>query len=135
MKSGRYIICVLNVITFLTVIFSPLQSQIEGHTDLEGDIQGHSHNDYRQDLPLLYALRLGIKSIEADIHPYGTLLKVCHSALGRMGFAPNLEDLYLAPLDSIIRTNDGFVFPGDSTPVILMNRPEDQEEKINSTSI
>jgi len=82
--------------------------------------RGHSHNDYKQEQPLLDALRLGYRSIEADIHPCKGHLKVCHNETDILSNEPDLDRLYLTPLDSIINANDGFVYPGDSAVVILM---------------
>lgn len=81
--------------------------------------RGHSHNDYEQDRPLSDALALGYTSIEVDIHPKKSELKVSHIRF-RLKSKKTLEELYLNPLDSIIEKNNGRVFSIDSTTLVLM---------------
>src|SRR5260370_27011364 len=57
----------------------------------------HSHNDYEQRRPLLDALALGYRSVEADIWLRDGELWVSHK--GR-SFAGTLRELYLDPLQA-----------------------------------
>ena len=78
----------------------------------------HAHNDYEHDHPLFDALHYGFTSVEADIYLVDGKLLVSHT---RPIFkARTLEQLYLSPLDSIIRTNQGKVYPGYDDPFYLM---------------
>lgn len=60
-------------------------------------IAAHSHNDYEQRRPLLDALALGYRSVEADIWLRDGELWVSHK--GR-SFAGTLRELYLDPLQA-----------------------------------
>jgi hypothetical protein len=59
--------------------------------------QGHSHNDYWRPRPLVDALQLGFKSVEADIFLVDSTLQVGHE---RAALDPvrTLQSLYLDPL-------------------------------------
>lgn len=81
--------------------------------------RAHAHNDYLRPRPLFDALDNGFTSIEADVFLRGEKLIVSHTAIG-LKQKPDLETLYLRPLDSMVKANRGFVFAKDSTPVILM---------------
>lgn len=69
----------------------------------------HSHNDYLQVHPLIDALRNGFISVEADAHLKKGRLLVAHQHASDQ--SPSLEELYFAPLDSIITINNGQVYP------------------------
>src|SRR6267378_5773752 len=78
----------------------------------------HAHNDYEHDHPLFDALHYRFTSVEADIYLVDGKLLVSHT---RPIFgARTLEQLYLSPLDSMIRTNQGKVYPGYDGPFYLM---------------
>jgi hypothetical protein len=80
--------------------------------------QAHAHNDYEHDRPLFDALHYGFTSVEADIFLIDGKLLVSHT---RPVFkAKTLEELYLSPLDSILKANDGKVYPGYDGPFYLM---------------
>lgn len=72
----------------------------------------HSHNDYDHDRPLLDALASGFTSFEADILLIDGELYVGHDMPKGTNHLPTLKEAYLQPLDSIIKSNGGFVFPG-----------------------
>lgn len=82
-------------------------------------LHGHAHNDYAHKRPLLDALECGFGSVEADVYLYNGQLKVAHLPLGLQG-KKTLDELYLHPLDSIIKLHGGNVYKGDATPLILM---------------
>jgi hypothetical protein len=78
----------------------------------------HAHNDYEHQRPLLEALENGFTSVEADVHlQHGKLLVAHNQATAN---SPTLERLYFIPLDSIIKLNNGFVYPGRKVPFYLM---------------
>ena len=66
--------------------------------------QGHSHNDYWRDRPLLDALQRGFKSVEADVFLVDGALLVGHSR-NELSPAKTLESLYLKPLQNIVQQN------------------------------
>ena len=80
---------------------------------------GHAHNDYEHERPLLDALDLGYSSIEVDIHFYKKSLRVSHDDHD-LESKPTLDELYLQPLKELIQKNDGRIFKNDSTSLILM---------------
>lgn len=59
--------------------------------------QGHSHNDYWRKNPLIDALQLGFKSVEADIFLTNGELLVGHDAK-ELQPSKNIEAMYLKPL-------------------------------------
>ena len=78
-----------------------------------------AHNDYLHPHPLFDALANGYTNIEADIFLKGGRLVVAHID---PFFKKNhtLESLYLRPLAERIAANNGQVYKGYNTPVILM---------------
>ena len=96
---------------FLLLLYSTLASS-------QPFSQAHAHNDYEHDHPLFDALHYGFTSVEADIYLIDGKLLVSHA---RPIFkARTLEQLYLAPLDSIIRAHQGRVYQGYDGPFYLM---------------
>jgi hypothetical protein len=79
----------------------------------------HAHNDYEHKRPLFDALQNGFTSIEADVHLVNGTILVSHDAPDPAK-AKTLEQLYLRPLDSIARVNNGYIYPGYRSYVILM---------------
>jgi len=65
---------------------------------------GHSHNDYKQNIPFLQAYHAGAGSIEADVFLLNGKLYVAHE---RKEIAEDrtLADLYLKPLAALYRKN------------------------------
>jgi Glycerophosphoryl diester phosphodiesterase family len=78
----------------------------------------HAHNDYEHAHPLKEALQNGFISVEADVHLYKGELRVAHSIANVQ--SPTLQELYLIPLDSLIKANKGSVYSGDQQPFFLM---------------
>jgi hypothetical protein len=74
----------------------------------------HSHNDYEQRRPLLDALALGYRSVEADIWLRDSELWVSHK--GR-SFTGTLRELYLDPLQA--RVDRLGSVRGDGEPFLL----------------
>jgi hypothetical protein len=77
----------------------------------------HAHNDYEHAHPLKDAWQNRFASVEADVHLQNGNLLVSHDT-PKKG-APSLEDLYFAPLDSMVKAN-GHVYPGNEMTFFLM---------------
>lgn len=71
--------------------------------------EAHAHNDYEHARPLFNALQNGFTSVEADVHLVDHALLVSHNRPKQA--ARTLQQLYLAPLDSLIKQNGGKVYP------------------------
>lgn len=69
-----------------------------GQTSLP--VKVHSHNDYQQDRPFIAAYQSGAHSIEVDIFLKGDTLFVTHDESDIKVGNPDLEVLYLRPLQS-----------------------------------
>lgn len=81
---------------------------------------GHSHNDYIQERPLWEALENGFTSIEIDIFTAADgSLRVSHIPFALLQ-KPSLEKLYLAPLQQLIDTQHGHVFPQDTSVTLTL---------------
>ncbi len=82
-------------------------------------IPGHSHNDYNREKPLIGALELGYRSIEVDIYLHKGKLRVSHDPFG-LDKKPTLQELYLAPLLIITRTEAAKYALDSLMPLIIM---------------
>ncbi|QDV84294.1 phosphatidylinositol-specific phospholipase C/glycerophosphodiester phosphodiesterase family protein [Planctomycetes bacterium TBK1r] len=82
--------------------------------------QAHAHNDYLHDRPLLDALDNGFCSVEADIYLIDGELLVAHD---RDKTSPDrtLQGLYLDPLRSRIKKNNGSVYGDGQTLTLLID--------------
>ena len=80
--------------------------------------QAHSHNDYEQPHPLWDAYRQGFTFVEADIHLKNGVLYVAHDSATVN--SPTLTKLYLAPIDSLLRSNKNIIYPGHPSTFFLM---------------
>ena len=78
----------------------------------------HAHNDYEHDHPLFDALHYGFTSVEADVFLVDGKLLVSHT--WPIFKTRTLEQLYLSPLDSIIKANQGNVYAGYDGTFYLM---------------
>jgi hypothetical protein len=78
----------------------------------------HAHNDYEHAKPLMEALSYGFTSIEADVYLIEGELFVSHY-FPEPGSRRTLKELYLEPLRARIKENQGQVFAGDSTTLLL----------------
>jgi Glycerophosphoryl diester phosphodiesterase family len=80
--------------------------------------QAHAHNDYEHAQPLWSAIENGFISVEADVHLTDGKLLVSHDRPPRD--ARTLQDLYLAPLDSLLTNNDNKIYPNHDGSFYLM---------------
>jgi hypothetical protein len=78
----------------------------------------HAHNDYEHTHPLFDALTNGFISVEADVHLKQDRLVVSHNSPGTK--VMTLEQLYLHPLDSILKIHRTSIYPGTSQAFYLM---------------
>ncbi|MFZ6009494.1 MAG: hypothetical protein ACOYXT_04030 [Bacteroidota bacterium] len=79
--------------------------------------QAHAHNDYEHERPLKEALQYGFALVEADVHLRNDKLVVAHERASKR--SPQLEQLYLKPLDSLLKLNGRIYIKGDD-PFYLM---------------
>jgi glycerophosphoryl diester phosphodiesterase len=70
----------------------------------------HAHNDYEHPRPLLDALAQGFTSVEADVHLIDGELYVAHDRPNVKDSTRTLKNLYLKPLQKIIKKNNGTVY-------------------------
>lgn len=118
-KLGRWKIYLKLGWVFL--VFSRI---VSAHVDQKMSSFLHSHNDYEQEKPLLYALSHQFDSVEVDIWWSRGEIKVSHLGIIYSG---SLEDLYLKPLQERV-ARYGSVY-GNSRPFYLWldfkeNHPE-----------
>jgi alkaline phosphatase len=79
----------------------------------------HSHNDYEQPFPFYTAYNNQFESIEADIFLENGQLLVAHTEKELVS-ERTLEKLYLHPVDSILKTNNGLIYPGQNKKLQLL---------------
>ncbi len=80
----------------------------------------HAHNDYNNERPLIDALSYGFTSIEVDVLLIENEIYVGHDLPDGSNLLPTLTDIYLQPLDSIMRRNGGALYPGYNQESYLM---------------
>lgn len=79
----------------------------------------HSHNDYKQQIPLLSAYYAGMGSIEADVfYRHGTLF-VAHDSL-EITSGNTLKDLYIKPLVGFFKANGNHSYKGPNQKLQLV---------------
>jgi alkaline phosphatase len=79
----------------------------------------HSHNDYKQPVPLFTAYNAGFGSIEADIFWHHGELLVAHDT-NELALHRTFEELYLKPLQTFIEKNNGHIYADRSRRLQLM---------------
>lgn len=90
----------------------------------------HAHNDYEHDRPLMDALSHGFMSVEADVWLLKGKLYVKHTKPLNLSKTPQLESLYLAPLQTILAQQGGRVYSQSSQPFFLMIDIKAQGEEV-----
>src|SRR5262245_52009052 len=88
--------------------------------------QAHSHNDYEHPRPLLDALDRGFCSVEADIWLVEGELLVAHDR-DKLEPSRTLEKLYLDPLLTRVRQNNGRVYSNGPGFMLLIDFKSDAE--------
>jgi alkaline phosphatase len=79
----------------------------------------HSHNDYEQQHPFWLAYTSGFGSIEADIFLHDDKLIVAHNEK-ELQHNQSLDSLYLKPLESVIKKNNGFPYADKNKQLQLL---------------
>lgn len=81
--------------------------------------QGHSHNDYHQNIPLLTAYYAGMGSIEADVFLKNGELYVAHDT-SEIKEGATLKELYLKPLAAFYLKNGNRPYPDTAMKLQLV---------------
>src|SRR5687768_2334780 len=79
----------------------------------------HAHNDYEHKRPLMDALSFGFTSVEADIYLIDNELYVSHNYPKNLK-GITLKELYLDPLQQILKKHNNKVYPGYKSVFYLM---------------
>jgi alkaline phosphatase len=101
---------ILSGILLLTITLTKLQAQLPAR---------HSHNDYEQPFPFYTAYRYQFESIEADIFLENGQLLVAHTDK-ELEPERTLDKLYLHPVDSIFKKNNGLIYMGQNKRLQLL---------------
>jgi glycerophosphoryl diester phosphodiesterase len=80
----------------------------------------HSHNDYEQKQPFFAAYNLGFDSIEADLYLKDGELCVAHDQKD-VTTERTLQKLYIEPLLSKIKTNNGYPYPNKKSMMLFLD--------------
>jgi len=80
---------------------------------------GHSHNDYHQDIPLLRAYYAGMGSIEGDVFLRKGELYVAHDTI-EISSGATLKKLYLEPLAKLYKKNGNRPYADSSRSLQLV---------------
>jgi len=95
-------------------------------TDVKPIRDGHSHNDYWRNRPMLDALDHGFCSVEADVFLRDGQFWAGHSK-AEILLRRNLETIYLKTLKERIDANGGTVYPGVETFYLWIDIKEEPE--------
>ena len=79
----------------------------------------HSHNDYRQEQPLMQALKQRVFCVEADVYLVGDKLLVAHDT-AELATAPTLDELYLQPIVELFNKNNNKISEDSNYVLTLM---------------
>lgn len=101
--------------TFTTAVLFSLAANAQ----IEPVNRGHSHNDYRQNIPLLQAYYAGMGSIEADVFLRDGALFVAHDST-EIRADRTLKSLYLLPLATFYKANGGRAFKNPAQKLQLV---------------
>jgi len=101
---------ILSGIFLVIIALAKLQAQVPAR---------HSHNDYEQPFPFYTAYRYQFESIEADIFLINGQLLVAHTEK-ELESERTLDKLYLRPVDSILKKNNGLIYPGQNKTLQLL---------------
>lgn len=92
--------------------------------------KGHSHNDYKQNIPFLKAYHAGMESIEADVFFYQDTLFVAHER-HEIKQGETLEALYLQPLKEFFEQHNKQAFADSSKGLqLVIDIKEDYRQTI-----
>ena len=92
--------------------------------------QGHSHNDYKQNIPFLRAYYAGMESIEADVFLLNNKLFVAHER-SEIKAGNTLDSLYLRPLATLFYENNQYPFADTNKSLqLVINIKENYQQVI-----
>lgn len=100
------------VLRYLGVLFlmSSLLCSCAGGSKVHYTVENaHSHNDYAQEAYFFAALNAGFGSMEADIFLFDQQILVAHNEKD-LDTSRSLEKMYLQPLTTAIKSNDGYPY-------------------------
>ncbi|MCR5163600.1 MAG: hypothetical protein K6C40_06245 [Thermoguttaceae bacterium] len=117
----RIVLFVLATITLHVIFAGPAPEDVRPIRD------GHSHNDYWRNHPMLDALDHGFCSVEADVFLRDGQFWAGH-VKAEILLRRNLETIYLKTLKERIEKNGGTVYPGVETFYLWIEFKEDPEE-------
>ncbi|MDO3626939.1 phosphatidylinositol-specific phospholipase C/glycerophosphodiester phosphodiesterase family protein [Mucilaginibacter sp. BT774] len=104
----------------MKIILSGILLVLVTLTGLQGQVPArHSHNDYEQPFPFYTAYRYQFESIEEDIFLINGRLLVAHTEK-ELEPERTLGKLYLHPVDSILKKNNGLIYPGQNQKLQLL---------------
>jgi len=104
----------------MKIILSSILLAVVTLTGLKAQVPArHSHNDYEQPFPFYTAYRYQFESIEADIFLINGQLLVAHTDK-ELEPERTLEKLYLHPVDSILKKNNGLIYPAQNKTLQLL---------------
>lgn len=127
MQVARYVsLSNFAIIFLLAALYFPVICLSQGNYH----VNAHAHNDYEHTRPLQDALHNGFISVEADVHLRKGKLVVAHNKATRR--SPLLSELYLKPLDSILRHNQGAVYSTDNPFFLMIDIKTDGETTYRS---
>lgn len=117
----RLVLFVLALISLNTIFAGAASDDVRPIRD------GHSHNDYWRNHPMLDALDHGFCSVEADVFLRDGQFWAGH-VTAEILLRRNLETIYLKTLKERIEKNGGTVYPGVETFYLWIEFKEDPEE-------
>jgi alkaline phosphatase len=101
----------LKTTTLFTLLLLGVISYAQGQTLTAN--HGHSHNDYKQNIPFLQAYYAGAGSIEADVFLLNNKLYVAHERK-EITAGSTLSELYIKPLAALYKKNGNKVYTDTS---------------------
>lgn len=104
----------------MKIILSSILLVLATLTSLQAQLPAkHSHNDYEQPFPFYTAYNNQFESIEADIFLENGQILVAHTDK-ELEPERTLANLYLHPIDSILKKNNGLVYSGQNNKLQLL---------------
>lgn len=119
--SSRIVLFVIALVTLNAMLIGASPKDVKPIRD------GHSHNDYWRNRPMLDALDHGFCSVEADVFLRDGQFWAGHVPAEIM-MRRNLETIYFQTLKEQIALNGGTVYPGVETFYLWIEFKEEPEE-------
>ncbi|WP_133556324.1 alkaline phosphatase [Pedobacter duraquae] len=106
----KILITLISLLSFLST---------QAQTAIHSALNGHSHNDYNQNIPLLRAYYAGMGSIEADVFLQNGKLLVAHD-IKEVTANSTLQKMYLEPIAGFFAKHKGSVYPDQKSKLQLV---------------